>query len=112
MPILAVIECMPHRDVHMTPEEDDESAIAAVKTGFSHTMKHLAQWHCVSLLLHNIYIREPNINVCHIKVCPTKKQVADVFTKALDTGIHRMVVSVGSNLASRLGQTTLKRPTR
>ena len=52
-------------------------------------MRDLARLHGVSLAsLNDIYYREPNCNVCHLKYCPTKKQVADVFTKALKTGIE------------------------
>ena len=88
VPLLAVLERITKRsDLNLTLEEDNESAIACLKAGYSHTMRELSRLHGVSLAsLNNIYCRKPNSNVFKLKYCPTKKQVADVFTKSLKTG--------------------------
>ncbi len=36
--------------------------------------------------MNDIYHKRPNANVCKLKHSPTKKQVADLFTKSLKVG--------------------------
>ena len=49
VPLTAIFERLAKRDVVMTLEEDNETAIACMKAGFSHAMRDLARMSGVSL---------------------------------------------------------------
>ena len=60
--------------------EDNASAIAVVKNGYSPQLRHLAKHHRISLGLVHEMCEQPDIVMIH---CPTEEQKGDLMTKGL-----------------------------
>ena len=80
VPFLAYWETVLGREIPLDVAEDNDSAIAIAKKGYSPALRHLERVQRQSIgFLGDLYDQQ----IMTISQCDTKDQAADIFTKAL-----------------------------
>ena len=68
-------------DIKLSIQEDNEATIKIARKGFSPKLRSLTRTHRVNIGAIHEEITKDDVDLAH---CPTDKQIADVFTKAID----------------------------
>ena len=91
IPTLEQLEVSLNRSVKLVCREDNTQAIAAVKRGYSPSLRHLKRHTRFSLsFCHEVFFHDPDEGVAkydaQMEYCASADQLGDWMTKALDKG--------------------------
>lgn len=91
IPTLEQLEISLNRPVKLICKEDNTQCIAAVKRGYSPSLRYLKRHTRCSLgFCHEVFFHDPDEGVArydaHLEYCPSADQQGDWMTKALDKG--------------------------
>ena len=84
LPMLSMWDLLLDRKCELEVCEDNQATITVVKKGYSAKLRHISRTHKVNLASLKEVLCSPGVSLEYIE---SKKQAADVFTKALSPGL-------------------------
>ena len=84
LPMMSLFDLLLDKDCELEVLEDNQATITVIRKGYSSKLRHVSRTHKVNLASLSEAIKADGVSLQYVE---SKKQAADIFTKALSPGL-------------------------